>query len=295
MFNINNNRSGEIYSLVIFIAISITVIFLDYKYKQVEYLRSVINDAIVYPIFNLSSIPRTLINNIISETKNIELLEEEISNLRQENMKLKIQVQELEGLKEENKRLRKIKVQSERTSKKQLIAKIISDSASPTKNIVAIDKGKNDGVFVGQNVIGIKGLIGQVIETTFVSSKVILINDTSHNVPGEINRTGEKVIVSGTKDKNKLEIDFLDVNTDIRVGDIVSTSGLGERFKAKIPIGKVTFVEQDPEREFSEIEIKSFENLENLTDLILIWDYKPNMNTNKKSDNNENNGSKDNE
>ena len=295
MFNINNNRSGEIYSLVIFIAISIAVIFLDYKYKQVEYLRSVINDVIVYPIFNLSSIPRILINNIISETKNIELLEEEISNLRQENMKLKIQVQELEGLKEENKRLRKIKVQSERTSKKQLIAKIISDSASPTKNIVAIDKGKNDGVFVGQNVIGIKGLIGQVIETTFVSSKVILINDTSHNVPGEINRTGEKVIVSGTKDKNKLEIDFLDVNTDIRVGDIVSTSGLGERFKAKIPIGKVTFIEQDPEREFSEIEIKSFENLENLTDLILIWDYKPNMNTNKKSDNNENNGSKDNE
>ncbi len=188
-----------------------------------------------------------------------------------------------------------IDLQSERTSKKQLIAKIISDSASPTKNIVAIDKGKNDGAFVGQNVIGIKGLIGQVIETTFVSSKVILINDTSHNVPGEINRTGEKVIVSGTKDKNKLEIDFLDVNTDIRVGDIVSTSGLGERFKAKIPIGKVTFVEQDPEREFSEIEIKSFENLENLTDLILIWDYKPNMNTNKKSDNNENNGSKDNE
>ena len=234
-------------------------------------------------------------SNIISETKNIELLEEEISNLRQENMKLKIQVQELEGLKEENKRLRKIKVQSERTSKKQLIAKIISDSASPTKNIVAIDKGKNDGVFVGQNVIGIKGLIGQVIETTFVSSKVILINDTSHNVPGEINRTGEKVIVSGTKDKNKLEIDFLDVNTDIRVGDIVSTSGLGERFKAKIPIGKVTFVEQDREREFSKIEIKSFENLENLTDLILIWDYKPNMNTNKKSDNNEKNGPKDNE
>ena len=92
MFNINNNRSGEIYSLVIFIAISIAIIFLDYKYKQVEYLRSVINDVIVYPIFNLSSLPRTLINNIISETKNIELLEEEISNLRQENMKLKIPV-----------------------------------------------------------------------------------------------------------------------------------------------------------------------------------------------------------
>ena len=82
-----------------------------------------------------------------------------------------------------------------------MIAKIISDSASPTKNIIAVDKGKNDGVFSGQNVIGMKGLIGQVTETTFVSSKIILINDVSHNVPGEISRTGEKVIVSGTRIK----------------------------------------------------------------------------------------------
>ena len=128
-----------------------------------------------------------------------------------------------------------------------------------------------------------------------MSSKVILINDTSHNVPGEINRTGEKVIVSGTKDRNKLEIDFLALNTDIKVGDTVSTSGLGERFKAKIPIGKVISVEQDPEKEFSKIEINSFENLENLTDLILIWDYKPNMNPNEKPDDDENKESRDNE
>ena len=40
-------------------------------------------------------------------------------------------------------------------------------------------------------------------------------------------------------------------------------------------------VDQNPEREFSVIEINSFENLENLTDLILIWDYKPNVKNNK--------------
>ena len=287
MFELNKNRSGETYSFVVFIIISVSIIFLDYKYKQVEYIRSVINDVIVYPIFNLSSIPRSLINNIITESQNIELLEKEISELEQENMSLRIQVQELEGLKEENNRLRKIKVQSERTSKKQLIAKIISDSASPTKNIVAIDKGKNDGVFVGQNVIGIKGLIGQVTETTFMSSKIILINDTSHNVPGEISRTGEKVIVSGTRDRMKLKIDFLAINTDIKVGDIVSTSGLGERFKEKIPIGKVSLVQQNPEKEFSLVKIDPFENLENLTDLILIWDYKPSKLTDEKSNDNE--------
>lgn len=284
MFSINNKRSGETYTLFFLIFISIGIILLDYKYKQVEYIRSIINDIIVYPIFNISSIPRTLLTNIMSEYKDIEILEEEIKGLKIENMNLKIQLQELQALKQENNRLRKIKIKSEKTSKKQLIAKVISESASPNKKIVAIDKGKNDGIFVGQNVIGVKGLIGQVIETTFVSSKVILINDINHNVPGEINRTGEKVIISGSKEINKLKIDFLSLNTDIQVGDIISTSGLGERFKAKIPIGKVSSIEKDPEKKFSEIEIKSFENLNSLTDLILIWDYNPDEKKNNSSE-----------
>ena len=56
--------------------------------------------------------------------------------------------------------------------------------------------------------------------------------------------------------------------------------------RKKIPIGKVSLVEQDPEKEFSLVEIEPFENLENLTDLILIWDYKPTKFTNEKSNNN---------
>ena len=124
------------------------------------------------------------------------------------------------------------------------------------------------------------------------------VQDVSSNEPTII-RTFTFCVCSRNDCKPRrwfdVSVDFLDVNTDIRIGDIVSTSGLGERFKAKIPIGKVTFVEQNPEREFSEIEIKSFENLENLTDLILIWDYKPNMNPNEKPDDDENKESRDNE
>ena len=70
------------------IFISIGIILLDYKYKQVEYIRSIINDIIVYPIFNISSIPRTLLTNIMSEYKDIEILEEEIKGLKIENMNL---------------------------------------------------------------------------------------------------------------------------------------------------------------------------------------------------------------
>ena len=83
------------------------------------------------------------------------------------------------------------------TSKKQTIVSVINNAASPNKRILAIDKGQKHGIFVGQNVIGVNGLVGQIIETNFLSSKVMLISEPTHTTPGQINRTGEKVLING--------------------------------------------------------------------------------------------------
>ena len=275
MERIYKKSTKEFYTLIILIILSVTTIILDYKYNKVTYIRSLMNDLIIYPIHNISILPKSLFSSFMTEYKDVEILENEISELKKENLNLKIKLQELAQLKEENNRLRNIQKKSENIAKKQTIVKVISNSASPNKKLVVIDKGTNQGIYIGQNVIGIKGLIGQVIETSFVSSKVILINDINHNVPGEVNRTGEKVIISGSKDNNQLTINYAPVDTTIEKGDVISTSGIAERFKPKIPIGKVKLIEKDPEKRFSKIEIEAFENLNNLSDLILIWDYKP--------------------
>ena len=275
MERIYKKSTKEFYTLIILIILSITTIILDYKYNKVTYIRSLMNDLIIYPIHNISILPKSLFSSFMTEYKDVEILENEISELKKENLNLKIKLQELAQLKEENNRLRNIQKKSENVAKKQTIVKVISNSASPNKKLVVIDKGTNQGIYIGQNVIGIKGLIGQVIETSFVSSKVILINDVNHNVPGEVNRTGEKVIISGSKDNNQLTINYAPVDTTIEKGDVISTSGIAERFKPKIPIGKVNLVEKDPEKRFSKIEIEAFENLNNISELILIWDYKP--------------------
>ena len=275
MERIYKKSTKEFYTLIVLILLSITTITLDYKYDRITYIRSLINDLIVYPIHNISMLPKSLLSSFITEYKDVEILENEISQLKKENLGLKIKLQELAQLKEENSRLRNIQKKSEDIAKKQTIVKVISNVASPNKKMVVIDKGTNQGIYIGQNVIGVKGLIGQVIETNFMSSKVILINDINHNVPGEVNRTGEKVIISGSKDNDQLTINYAPVDTTIEKGDVISTSGIAERFKPKIPIGKVSLVEKDPEKRFSKIEIEAFENLNNTSELILIWDYKP--------------------
>ena len=279
MERIYKKSTKDFYSLILLLSLSVSTIVLDYKYNQADYVRSFINDIIIYPLYNVSSLPRSMIISFMQEYQDIDMLEKKINELKSENMSLKIKLQEFDSLKEENERLLAIEKKSLTSTKKQKIAKVLNNSASPTRKIAIIDKGQNDGLYKGQNVIGVDGLIGQIIELNMMSSKIILINDISHNVPGNVSRTGEKVIVAGSDSDNNLMIQFTPIDTDIKVGDIVTTSGVAGRFKSNIPIGKVISVTNDPEKKFSDITIKAFENLDNLSDVILIWDYRPSIET----------------
>ena len=267
--------TADFYTLIFLLFLSVGTIVLDYKYNQITYIRSVINDLIVYPIDRISNLPRLFINQLIAESSNIKDLELELKILEKENMYLKIQVQELNSLKDENTRLRKISKASIITSKKQTIVKVISNTASPNKRVVSIDKGEKYGVYIGQNVIGVDGLVGQVIETAFVSSKVILITESTHTVPAVVDRTGDNILVTGHADDGKLIVPYAQMGVDIVIGDVISTSGLANRFKAKIPIGIVVKKTSNRDKEFSDIEIKPFEKIGQMSELILIWDYKP--------------------
>ena len=267
--------TADFYTLIFLLFLSVSTIVLDYKYNQITYIRSVINDLIVYPIDRLSNLPRSFINQLIAESSNIKDLELELKILEKENMYLKIKVQELNSLKDENTRLRKISKASNITSKKQTIVKVISNTASPNKRVVSIDKGEKYGVYIGQNVIGVNGLVGQVIETAFVSSKVILATEPTHTIPAVVDRTGTNILVTGHTDDGKLIVPYAEMGIDIVVGDVISTSGLANRFKAKIPFGIVTKKTSNRDKEFSDIEIKPFEKIGRMSELILIWDYKP--------------------
>jgi rod shape-determining protein MreC len=267
--------TADFYTLIFLLLLSIGTIILDYKYNQITYIRFVINDLIIYPINKVSSLPKTFINELITESSDIKDLELELKILEKENIYLKIKLQELNSLRSENIRLRKISKASNITSKKQTIVKVISNTASPNKRVVSIDKGEKYGVYIGQNVIGVDGLVGQVIETAFVSSKVILITESTHTVPAVVDRTGDNILVTGHTDDGKLIVPYAEMGVDIIVGDIISTSGVANRFKAKIPIGIVVKKTSNRDKEFSDIEIKPLEKIGQMSELILIWDYRP--------------------
>jgi rod shape-determining protein MreC len=281
MNRFSQKSTNQFYIFIILALLSIAIIVLDHQYKKITQIRSTINDLVVYPIERLSSFPRLVLEEVIRESSDIDNLEEKLSLLKKENLDLKIKLQELESLKGENVRLRKISKESNALSNKQTIVKVINTSASPTKKVILIDKGTKHGIYQGQNVIGTKGLVGQIIETNSLSSKVMLITEPTHDIPGQINRTGQKVIVSGSDNDEKLIINYANINSDIVVGDEISTSGIANRFKPKIPIGIITKVGDNLDAEFKEVEIQPFEYPDKMPELILIWDYMPKENNNE--------------
>jgi rod shape-determining protein MreC len=281
MNRFSQKSTNQFYIFIILALLSIAIIVLDHQYKKITQIRSTINDLVVYPIERLSNFPRLVLEEVIRESSDIDNLEEKLSLLKKENLDLKIKLQELESLKGENVRLRKISKESSALSSKQTIVKVINTSASPTKKVILIDKGTKHGIYQGQNVIGTKGLVGQIIETNSLSSKVMLITEPTHDIPGQINRTGQKVIVSGSDNDEKLIINYANINSDIVVGDEISTSGIANRFKPKIPIGIITKVGDNLDAEFKEVEIQPFEYPDKMPELILIWDYMPKENNNE--------------
>ena len=165
MNRFSQKSTNQFYLFIILILFSITILILDHRYNKITQIRSIINDLVVYPIERLSNLPKLALEEAIRESSDIESLEEKLSLLRKENLDLKIKLQELESLKGENIRLRKITKESSILSNKQTIVKVINTSASPTKKVILIDKGKKHGIYLGQNVIGTNGLVGQIIET----------------------------------------------------------------------------------------------------------------------------------
>ncbi len=164
-------------------------------------------------------------------------LTKEIDSLRQ---KL-IQAQELYL---ENIRLQKL-LHFKKKSPYQLVAvRVIARDPSHWTSVVIIDKGRRDNIRKNLAVITYAGLLGKVVEAGNSTSKVMLLNDPNFSVSATVQRSRQEGLVSGTLD-NRLIMRYLPRDADLKLGDIIITSGLTEVFPKGIAIGTVAEIRKE--------------------------------------------------
>lgn len=140
---------------------------------------------------------------------------------------------------------------------------------------VTVDKGKKDGVEVDMIVVNQDGLVGRVIEAHNNSSviKLISANDSLNKISVDIlsNDNTYKGIVSGYDQANdKILVTSIRSSSNINVGDIVVTNGIGTLFPSGIMVGTVSKISSDDLGVSKVLEIDSKVDFENLRYLAIL-------------------------
>lgn len=138
----------------------------------------------------------------------------------------------------ENKRLKELLSFKQKSTYKVIAARVIGRSPDSWSSLIVIDKGRFNGITSGMVVINYLGLVGRVIEAAESTSKIMLLNDPDFAVSSIVQRSRQEGLVSGTLG-TYLMMRYLPKEADVRVSDVVITSGLTERYPKGLVIGKV--------------------------------------------------------
>lgn len=227
--------------------------------------------AALNPVYAVVQAPFDLWNWLTSSFADRTRLRAENEQLAQELRLAHIKLLQFDALTEENHRLRAIRQASGGVAERTLIAEIIHVDIDPFRQRVRIDKGADDGVFRGQPIVDAFGIVGQVAQVDKYTSTLILISDTQHAIPVQVNRNGIRTIAVGTGEAGRLRLPYLTVESDVRSGDLLVSSGLDEIFPAGYPVATVTRIERDPNETFALVEARPLAQLDRDREVLLLW------------------------
>lgn len=212
------------------------VLFLS---SLIPLLKTPILNTLKYPI-NILSLIRRQMRGIIFYHRNLiqnERLKKEIEILRQK-------LNALDEVYLENKRLNQLLAFKQKSQLRVIAARVIGRTPDNWSSVIIIDKGSYSGIKRGFIAITYLGLVGRVVEVSKFTSKIILIKDTNLSVSGIVQRSRQEGLVSGTLG-DFLMMRYLPKDSDIRVSDVIITSGLTEAYPKGLLIGTVVDVGEE--------------------------------------------------
>ncbi len=256
--------------LVLAVIAAIAIIVADSRVGSFREIRSYL-DTSVSPFYFLADGPRRFLDGAAETLASRQVLEQQNNALRRELMLKNSQLLLLGQYQQENIRLRELLGSPLRPGERKMITQVISAGADPYSDQVIIDRGSDSGVYEGQPVISDKGVVGQVVSVGKFSSRVMLVCDASSALPVQALRNDVRAIASGAGCSEDLQLENMTGTPDIRVGDVLVSSGLGGRFPEGYPVAVVSSVTVDTRRATTVIQAKPTAGLQRLRYLLLLW------------------------
>nr|WP_269148418.1 rod shape-determining protein MreC [Pseudomonas furukawaii] len=236
--------------MLVFAVLSAALMVVDARFDTLKPLRSQMG-LVLTPFYWTADLPVRVWDGVSDQFTSRSTLIAENEKLKAEALLMQRRLQKLATLTEQNVRLRELLNSSALVDEKVLVGELIGVDPNPFTHRILIDKGEKDGVFLGQPVLDARGLMGQVVEVMPYTARVLLLTDTTHSIPVQVNRNGLRAIASGTGNPERLELRHVADTADIKEGDLLVSSGLGQRFPAGYPVATVKEVIHDSGQPFA--------------------------------------------
>jgi rod shape-determining protein MreC len=254
---------------VLLIALSLGLMFIDTRYELLQPARAALATATA-PVEMAASLPDTA-SSTAHYFASREALMRQNEALRREQLLLQARLQKLIALESENRRIRALLKSSRNLEDRILIAEILAVSNDPYRQYLKLNKGTQQGVFVGQALVDAQGIMGQIVDVGLHDSSALLITDPNHGIPVEVSRNGLRTIAHGTGGSPGLNLPYLPSNADVQLGDTLYSSGLGGRFPAGYPVGKITEIKHHPGEHFLTIAAVPAAHMDRGREVLLVW------------------------
>ncbi len=163
-------------------------------------------------------------------------------------------VAQAERLVAENARLRALLELAPALAVHSQAAEVQYEAADPYSRKLFINRGTAQGLVLGAPVVNEAGVLGQVTRLFPLSAEVTLLTDKDAAISVINTRTRQRGAAYGGLAKGSaMELRFVAANADVRVDDLLHTSGVDGVYPAGLAVARVVRVERQAEGGFAQV------------------------------------------
>ena len=237
-----------------------------------------VEDAAAAPLTGLAGLFNRLsltVNNALESLEDWGMAQQRIAELEEQLARRQVELIRLREAASDYERLVDLLGYISALDEQEFItADVIAVELTGIARSLVINRGTRDGIAIGMPVATDLGLVGRIIEVGANAAQVQLINDENSSVSTRLQTTRAHGSIIG-RASGALRLTMVDLDEEIRSGDLVITSGLGGNFPADIVVGQVTSVRQFEFELFQEAEVRSLIDFDALEFVLVVTSFEP--------------------
>jgi rod shape-determining protein MreC len=256
--------------LIFFTALAVFMMVADARFTVVAPLRSAIAAGLA-PVQRALLVP---VDIVLGGNEYLQGLTRALANEDAARRQLATQAERAlsaERLAYENRQLRALLELKPGLSVRSVAAEVMYEAADPFSRKFYVDRGLAQGVMAGAPVITEGGVIGQITRVYPLTSEVTLLTDRDAAIPLLNTRTQLRAAAfGGAAQGSALELRFVTANTDIKVGDVLHTSGVDGVYPPGLPVARVALVERQADGGFTRVELAPLASVDRVRHVLVL-------------------------